>query len=328
MALIPVAGRGQSLPYACAGTRAAYGVSGYINSAFYWTVDGGSIIADENDTVVVEWDMTRRVHQIQVVEITPFGCIGAPVMAQVNVRAPDVEIGDEVEICKDDSVLFDAEINYDTQLSYIWQDSSTQATFYGKNGGIVWVKATGLDGCSDYDSAVLIVNPLPVVNLGRDTALCGNSSLELDAGYFAMYNWSTNQIVNPITIGPTNLPADTITVEVTDNNGCISSDTMVIYMCEVDRFFANIPNTIIPSDPNSANHTWRIDHIDLFPGAVVEIFDRWGRLIYHAEDPDPENVWDGVSKAGKEMPMDSYYYVIDLKYRNSDPLVGNINIIR
>jgi len=28
------------------------------------------------------------------------------------------------------------------------------------------------------------------------------------------------------------------------------------------------------------------------------------------------------------MPMDSYYYVIDLKYRNAEPLVGTINIVR
>jgi gliding motility-associated-like protein len=328
MALLPVAGHGQNLPFACAGSRAAYGVSGYANSVFAWEIEGGKIVLNENDTIVVEWNFDRGVHRLQVVEITGYDCIGAPVEAYVNVQGPEVNLGEEYEICKGDSLLLDVETNYTPQMEYFWNDGNSGSTHYVKDQGIVWVQALGSDGCSDYDSAVLIVNPLPLVDLGRDTLLCGTSTLEIDAGFFAMYEWSTNEIINPITVGSADGFADTISVMVTDNNGCSSSDTIVIFQCAVDRFFANIPNTILPDRVTSPNKTWRIDHIDLFPGAVVEIFDRWGRLIYHAEDPDPYNVWDGKSQAGNEMPMDSYYYVIDLKYRNAEPLVGTINVVR
>ena len=328
LAIIPAAVQAQSLPYACAGSREAYGVNGLVNSVFDWTVEGGTIVDNQNDRIVVEWDMTRGIHRLQVVEINEYNCIGAPVTAQINVRAPEVDIGDEVKICADETYTFDAETGYDTQLSYLWQDSSTQSTLIKDSEGIVWVKVTGLDGCSTYDSATLVVNSLPVVELGPDTFLCGASTLELDAGVFAFYNWSTGQIINPVTIEAASGFADTLSVTVTDYNGCRSSDTIVVLSCDIDKFFADMPNTIIPGDPNNANRTWRINYIDLFPGTVVEIFDRWGRLIYHVKDPDPENVWNGKSMANKEMPMDSYYYVIDLNYKNSKPLVGTINIIR
>lgn len=328
MALFPFAGHGQSLPYACAGARAAYGIDGFENSVFVWEIDGGTILSDENDSVIVEWNMDRRNHSLTVTEYTEFECMGPPVSASVNVRAPVANIGDVLEVCDLDSLLIDAETLYDTELSYFWKNGSSGSSIFSKGDETVWVRITGADGCSVTDSATIIVNPLPVVNIGRDTSLCGDDVIDLDAGYFASYQWSNNEIINPISVGASFDLFDSITVTVTDFEGCKSSDTIVIYQCDVDKYFSTIPNTIIPDDLSGSNNTWKIEHLDNFPGVVVEIFDRWGRLIYHAKDPDPMNVWDGRSAAGIRMPMDSYYYVIDTKYRNSKPVTGTINIIR
>jgi len=320
-------GYGQSLPFACTADRAMYGVTGYENSVFDWEVEGGTIIGDLNDTIIVEWNYERGTHRLQVVEITAFGCIGDPVEAYVDVRAPEVDIGDEIEICQGESYTFDAETGYTAALEYLWHDGSTETYYSETNTGIVWVKVTGADECFDYDSAVLVVNPLPVVSIGKDTSLCGNQELELDAGSFNLCQWSTGSVMNSITVGPTGKLADTISVRVTDDNECSSADTIVIVACDADLFFAEIANTITPNN-DGENDVWAIDHIELFPDAVIEIFDRWGRLVYHSEKPDPENAWDGRSQSGKEMPMGSYYYVIDLNYFNVEPLVGTINIIK
>lgn len=304
-----------------------YGVTGYSNSVFDWQVEGGAIIEDRNDTIVVEWNYERGTHKIEVVEITQFGCIGEPVEAYVDIHAPEVDIGDEIEICDGDIHTFDAESDYTTALEYLWHDGSTESYHNDTAAGLVWVKVTGTDECSNYDSAVLIVYPLPVVDIGKDTSLCGNQELDLDAGSFSLYEWSTGSIMSSIRIGPTSKLTDTITVQVTDENGCASSDTMVLAQCDAEIFFADIPNTITPNN-DGENDVWVLQHIGLFRDAVVEIFDRWGRLIYHVENPDPENVWDGRSQAGKEMPMDSYYFIIDLKYYKMEPIVGTINIIK
>jgi gliding motility-associated-like protein len=322
-----VFGYGQGLPYACTGSRAMYGVTGFKNSVFNWTVDGGVIVEDMNDTIVVEWDYSRGIHNISVVEITEHGCIGDPVTATVDVTAPVLDLGDEIEICDQDSFAIEIEDNYTTPLSYLWHDGSTGNYFMAREAGLVWAQVTGTDGCTDYDSVVIIVNPLPVVELGEDTSLCGTQKLEIDAGTFNFYEWSTGAITSSIVASASEAHADTITVTVTDENGCEGSDTIVILQCSIDVFFGDIPNTITPNNDGD-NDVWVIEHLELFPGATVEIFDRWGRLIYRKVNPDPENVWDGKSQDGKEMPMDSYYFVIDFKYYDAKPLVGNINIIK
>jgi gliding motility-associated-like protein len=322
-----VFGYGQGLPFACTGSRAMYGVTGFENSVFDWAVEGGEIIENMNDTIVVEWNYSRGSHSISVVEITEYGCIGDPVTATVDVTAPKLDLGDEIEICDGDSFAVEIEDNYITPLEYLWHDGSTLDYFIAKEAGLLWAQVTGTDGCTDYDSVVIIVNPLPVVALGEDTSLCGTQKLEIDAGMFSFYQWSTGAITSSIVASPSETRTDTITVTVTDANGCKGTDTILILQCSIDAFFGDIPNTITPNNDGD-NDVWIIEHLELFPGATVEIFDRWGRLIYRKVNPDPENVWDGKSQDGKEMPMDSYYYVIDFKYYNAKPLVGNINIIK
>jgi gliding motility-associated-like protein len=322
-----VFGYGQGLPYACTGSRAMYGVTGFNNSVFDWAVEGGVIVENMNDTIVVEWDYSRGTHNISVVEITEHNCIGDPVTATVDVTAPELDLGDEIEICYDDSFAIEIADIYTTPLSCLWHDGSTGNTYTAREAGLVWAQVTGTDGCSDYDSVVIIINPLPVVELGEDTSLCGTQKLEIDAGMFSFYEWSTGAITRSIVASASETAADTLTVTVTDEKGCRGSDTIVILQCSIDLFFSDIPNTITPNNDGD-NDVWVIEHLELFPGAVVEIFDRWGRLIYRKVNPDPENVWDGKSQDGKEMPMDSYYYVIDFKYFNAKPMVGNVNIIK
>jgi gliding motility-associated-like protein len=323
-------GYGQALPYACTGSMESYGVVGNDNSIFIWEVNGGTVIGgNNNDTVIVQWDFNRGSHSIQVTEVTEHNCSGSPVKAFVNVTSPFADIGNDVAICDGDSMVFDAEINYFTPLSYLWNDSSTNSTYTGRDEGYVWVRVSGTDGCSDYDSLYLTVNPLPVVNLGEDTALCGDETLVLDAGSgFSYYEWSTGEITNPKVVDGRNTENDTLWVTVTDENRCRGSDTIVLIVCDFYQYFKDIPNTITPSHVDGKNDVWMIDNIDLFPDAELDIYDRWGRLVYHAKGLDPQNVWDGRTTSGKELPMDSYYYVIELNYKGLEPLVGYINIVR
>jgi gliding motility-associated-like protein len=323
-------GYGQVLPYACTGSMEIYGVTGLPHSTFIWEVQGGNVIAgNDNDTVLVQWDMRRGSHRIQVTEITQYGCEGNPVFANVNVTAPVADIGDESEICAGDSMIFDATTSYFTPVTYLWNDSSMNSTLVRRNEGLVWVRVSGADGCTDYDSAYLYVHPLPIVYLGEDTALCGDETLVLDAGSgYTFYQWSNGSVINPIVVDGNHADNDTLWVSVTNGYGCAGSDTIVLISCDFAKYFKNIPNTITPSHIDGKNDVWRIDNIDLFPNAVLDIYDRWGRLVYHAKGLDPLNVWDGRSMSGKELPMDSYYYVIDLNYKGLEPIVGYINIVR
>lgn len=319
--------RAQVLPYSCAGFMESYGVQGFPNSVFFWEVDGGTIISGQgNDTIIVRWDQNRRTHSIAVTEESEFGCFGEPVGATLTITGPVAEIGDDVGICQNDAFDFDATTTYETDVSYLWPDGSTGATYSGSQDGYVWVKVTGTDLCYDYDSVYLTVNALPVVDLGPDTTLCGTQTMALDAGFFSSYQWSTGDIVNPITVDGQRTEPETIWVEVTDGNGCRGGDTITLEVCDAMVLFANMPNTITPGDEGH-NNEWIIPYIDLFPDAVLEIFDRWGRLVFRTDDI-ANNWWKGENMAGKELPMDAYFFVIDLKIAHVKPVTGYVNVIR
>jgi gliding motility-associated-like protein len=93
----------------------------------------------------------------------------------------------------------------------------------------------------------------------------------------------------------------------------------------VNRICVGIPNAITP-DGDGRNDDWNIGRIDLYPEAEVVIMNRWGEVVWISEKGYPVR-WDGRSKNGNILPIDSYHYVIDLK-NGEKPIVGHITIIR
>ncbi len=65
----------------------------------------------------------------------------------------------------------------------------------------------------------------------------------------------------------------------------------------------------------------------MFPDAVLEIYDRWGRLVFSTDDII-NNEWKGRTMSGKPLPMDAYFFVLDLKVAHVKPITGYVNIIR
>lgn len=66
---------------------------------------------------------------------------------------------------------------------------------------------------------------------------------------------------------------------------------------------------------DNINDEWIIDFIELYPDNKVEIYNRWGQLVYRNSSYNNESkVWRGESNiAGKEiLADDTYFYVINL----------------
>lgn len=77
------------------------------------------------------------------------------------------------------------------------------------------------------DSVNVTVFEKPLVNLGADTVLCDISTYDLDAGNpGATYLWSTGETTQTITTSGEGL--NTYWVEVTNENNCSSSDSMLV----------------------------------------------------------------------------------------------------
>ncbi|MBD1397759.1 gliding motility-associated C-terminal domain-containing protein [Pontibacter sp. JH31] len=90
---------------------------------------------------------------------------------------------------------------------------------------------TTLNGCSSTDEVIVKVNPLPVVDISPDVAICAGSATVLSATGGVSYLWSpaaglsATNVAKPVA-SPT--ATTTYTVTVTDANGCIKTDKVVV----------------------------------------------------------------------------------------------------
>jgi gliding motility-associated-like protein len=297
-----------------------YQVKGDVGSIFHWTVEGGKIVSDPHaGTITVNWGDKPGEYTISVYEEKITGCLGNTIKTKVGILASPVINLDKIEnICEGGQI----ELNAGTGFSeYLWQDGSTQPVILAKTSGIYWIEVTNQKGCSFRDTIILVVNPLPKIDLGKDTMLCAQGELVLDAGNIGGFcNWSNGANSQTIVAHEND---GTIWVHVTDANGCSGSDTIQILKClEHNDLF--IPKAFTPNH-GAFDNFWMIGGTEKYPNMSVKIYDRWGILIFESEKGYPKP-WDGTSR-GRKMPMDAYYYIINCG-DGSKEIVGSVTIIR
>ncbi len=104
---------------------------------------------------------------------------------------------------------------------------------------------------------------------------------------------------------------------VESGSGCKDYDSsyVIVGSQPVDAFSPN---------GDGYNDFWFVEDIDQFNGNKVQIYNRWGELIF--EDSCSPNCWDGKID-GKDAPIGAYYYIIDHN-DGTELLKGSITLIR
>ncbi len=206
----------------------------------------------------------------------------------------------------------------------LWFNGSHLNSYTPDTTETVWARITSKENCSASDTIKVTEYPMPKVNLGKDASVCGDDKMTLDASNpGATYYWTINDTFysssQTITIGR---GVKTIEVEVSYNNLCKTSDTINILLCK----YEGIPNAFTPG--RLSNRTWIINGLsDNYPKVVVQVYDRWGRLVYRSSPGYPGRGWDGTNSSGP-LPMDTYFYVIDFYGNGRSTQNGNVTIIR
>ncbi len=109
--------------------------------------------------------------------------------------------------------------------------------------------------------------------------------------------------------------------------GC--TDSLRLYATIVDDI--SFGNVFSPNG-DGINDIWRVPKNYLFPDLSIEIFNRWGSLIWSATGDKAAKGWDGKSNSGNQMPIGTYYYVIkyniDAQGANWKPITGSVTIVK
>jgi len=190
--------------------------------------DGASMTLDAGSFSAYAWstgDITQTIavgvagtYEVTVTDAN--GCNGSDDFVLTVNANPVVDLGADVTVCDGETVTLDAGMF----AAYMWNTQETTMTIDVTTSGTYSVVVTDANGCQGTDDVLVIVNPLPVVDLGADATICESDVYTLDAGVFASYLWSTNETTQSIDV----MIAGIYSVVVTDANGCSATDEFVL----------------------------------------------------------------------------------------------------
>ena len=185
---------------------------------------------------------------------------------------------------------------------------------------------TANNGCSNYVEQTIEVYPVPVANAGPDKTVLEGGEVSLtpvmNVNYPVHYLWSPPTWLNSDEVlSPKSTPKDdiTYTLKVTSDKGCNSSDNVFVKILRSPL----VPNIFSPNG-DGMHDKWEIPYLISYPGCTVDVYNRYGQLIYHSLGYDKP--WDGTVK-GNAVPVGTYYYIIDPK-NGKQKMSGYVDVIR
>ena len=171
----------------------------------------------------------------------------------------------------------------------------------------------------------------PVV--GSNLTYCNGkqiASITLPSLSNGNYTWYGDQaLTDTISSSSVFIPLNTTAtyyVTSTTVDGCTSDSsvfTVTVENCEVF-----IPTAITPNNDGN-DDVWILDNIDAsYPTNQVTVFNRWGEKLYQSSKGDYESApWNG--KIGdKELPVGSYYFIIEYNNDSNEIKKGTISILK
>jgi len=167
-----------------------------------------------------------------------------------------LNLGHDTNICGNNFILDAGNIG----CTYLWNTGATTQTINITLSGTYYVKVSNNSGFSVSDTIIVNINPIPNLFIGNDTTLCNGDSVVLNVNnnsYICLWNTGANsQTLVVYTSG-------NYFVNITDNNGCKNSDTIIIDF--LNNININIGNDtticqgeqlVLNAGSSSLNYNW------------------------------------------------------------------------
>ena len=241
------------------------------------------------------------------------GCKGTAVKTITVNPDPTVSISTSVNpICAGTSTTLTAS----GASSYLWGNNMGTANPISViPGSKTTYTVTGTSaGCSGTANATVAVSAIPTASSSISNGLLTINAVNGTPPYQYSINGTDFQLSESFT----GLQESQYTIYIKDLNNCITSITATNGDANI-----TIPNFFTPNN-DGVHDTWEIKGIDTYPDAIIQVFDRFGKLLINYKGSDTG--WNGTSK-NAPLPSDDYWYVVKLK-NNINVLKGHVTIKR
>ena len=246
-------------------------------------------------------------------------------------------ITDKPEACLGQSIRFtdntDPMGGITNQWNWMMDDGNTRNTstfnYTYSSAGTYNVSLYSFNsfGCrSTTYTTPVVIHPYPTVDAGPDRLVLEGGQVVLQpvvTGNDMIYNWTpnlyftgSNTVLNPTINGVDDI---TYTLTVTARGNCAKSDQVFIKVLK----YPIIPNIFSPNG-DGVHDRWELPYLESYPGCTIDVVNRYGQLVFRSVGY--ATPWDGKVN-GKEVPVGTYYYVIDPK-NGRKKITGYVDIIR
>ena len=210
--------------------------------------------------------------------------------------------------------------------SLSWQRQPTTAGNYWYRLTVVENANAGITSCRTGSNVLVInVHPKPAVNAGSDRVLINGGHITMAAtvsGDNSVFSWappdylSNASVLNPVA-SPVNDMAYTLTA--VSEYGCSNQDQVLVKV--VAGIF--VPTAFTPNQ-DGKNDSWTISDLDPLLHAKVNVYNRYGQLVYQATGMQVD--WNGTLQ-GIPQPSGTYVYLIHFMDGTPD-MKGTLQLIR
>ncbi len=243
------------------------------------------------------------------------GCEVVVDSIEVNLPDPLVITEDSIVVASclgsNDGAIYISVTGGTGTYNYLWSNEMTTEDLTDIATGNYAVTVTDENGCSATASFDVGTGEGGVVvshNVWMDEHHLANVDLNVTGGTPPYtYSWSNGAASEDLT-GIDH--SATFMVTVTDADGCIGLDTINV---SPELYIA----TVITPNGDGKNDTWKIIGLDKYKNVILEVYNRWGDIVFKFEGSgeaymSPENQWDGTGKSGKLLPFGSYLYIVNV----------------
>lgn len=185
----------------------------------------------------------KKTDTIRVTLISPYCAIHDTLIIR-QTPPPKVNLGPDQTVCEGTAVKFTA-LNANASR-YRWINDTQMSTFTTTKPGIVWVDVT-VKGCTTRDSVMVTHLQKPVLELGKNRAVCNAPPYLLspettNSAY--TYKWNTQEPGMAISVNH----SGKYWVEAT-YMGCTTRDTVTVSFSDLYRFNLGSDTTLCSSNP-------------------------------------------------------------------------------
>lgn len=227
-------------------------------------------------------------------------CYGIiPVTLVVNAfNSPGFD-DETVFLCSGSSVTLHAPAGYS---GYLWSTGSISNLIQVSSEGSYSVTVTNSSGCALTKNFTVMLTSSAVFEPATVRDFSGSNTVTLNYSGLGNYQFSLGGEYYQDSPVFTDIAPGIYQAYIRDLNGCPISGPQEIVVMDYPKFFT--PNG------DGANDVWYIKNLHRIGNSALNIFDRYGKLLYSFRDGN--DYWTG-RKDGADLPSTDYWFVLEME---------------